>query len=138
MTVQIEEDDSKAQMTAEQAREIMQGYIDDWAYLVTSYGWKFDVVWCPNGHGMPGDTSRWCVGYTSTYHQYLSATIYFNLYLCAQKSKEELEEILVHELTHLLLAPMQADNSADNTERCTTMVSRLLVGLRNANPANGA
>lgn len=131
MTIDTEQDDGKELMTPEQAREFLQEQIDRWSYLVTTYGFRFDVIWCPNGHGMPADAGRWCVGYTSTMQQYLEATIYFNLYICSQKSKEFLEETLVHELTHLLLAPMQADNSKDNTERCTTMVSRLFVGLRN-------
>ncbi len=91
MTIDTYEDDGKEQMTPAEAREYLQEQIDRWSYLVTTYGFRFDVIWCPNGHGMPEDTSRWCVGYTSVQHQYLTATIYLNLYICSQKSKEELE-----------------------------------------------
>lgn len=116
-------------MTPRQAKAFIKKQLRRWSYLVTSYGWKFDVHWCANGHEMPGGNEE-CYGFASYKHEYLNGDIHFNLFHCATLNESELEEVVIHEITHMLLAPMQHEITEDNTERCTTMVSRLFKGLR--------
>lgn len=116
-------------LTPRQAKAFIKKQLRRWSYLVTSYGWKFDVHWCINGHEMPPDHED-SYGSTFTQSQYLEGDIYFNLHECATLDENKLEEVVIHEITHMILAPMQRDNNQDNTELCTTMVSRLFKGLR--------
>lgn len=116
-------------MTPFQAKRFIQKQIRRWSYLVTSYGWKFDVNYCANSEDMPAGNGN-CYALAVYQHEYLKGDLYFCLTRCSKLSDDALEEIVIHEITHMLLAPMQNSENGENTERVTTMVSRLFKGLR--------
>lgn len=116
-------------MTPLEAKNIVRKHIDRWKYLATSYGWKFDIYYADNGHRMPSGNED-AAGVTFTQFQYLSADIWFNLTKLSDCNESEIEEIVVHEITHMLIAPVQKDNNEQNVEYTTTVVSRLFLGLR--------
>lgn len=102
-----------------------------WSYLAVSYGWKFDVLYAANDRDMPEGYDN-CYGACFHLRDYLDADIWFNLERCAKLDESKLEEVVIHEITHLVLAPMQNKQNKAETERVTTMVSRLFKGLRQA------
>lgn len=116
-------------MTPLEAKRLVRKHIDRWKYLAKSYGWKFDIYYADNGHRMPNGNED-AAGVTFTQFQYLSADIWFNLCKLSDCDESEIEEIVVHEITHMLIAPVQHENNAQNVEYTTTTVSRILIGLR--------
>lgn len=118
-------------MTLAEAKIFIRKHLKRWRYLATSYGWKFDVYYADNGHAMPKNKNA-CYAATNYRSEYLDADIWFNLFLCSDLTEKALEEVVVHELTHLVISPIDFDESQrKDLERVTTMVSRLFIGLRN-------
>jgi hypothetical protein len=117
-------------LTPNEAKRFIKKQIKRWSYLVTSYGWKFDVYYYDNGHDMK-DASENCAGITTADAKYLKGVIRFNLHNCAGCEEDELEEIVIHEITHMLVSPMQYDDCPqDQVEYVVTTISRLFKGLR--------
>lgn len=117
-------------MTPNEAMRFIKKQIKRWSYLVTSYGWKFDVYYYDNGHEMQ-DASQSCAAITDSDSKYLKGNIRFNLHNCSECSESELEEIVIHEITHMLVSPMQyTDCPTEQVEYVVTTISRLFKGLR--------
>jgi len=118
-------------MTPSEAKRLIRKHIKRWRYLATSYGWKFDVYYADNGHVMPKDMDA-CYAATNYKSEYLDADIWFNLSLCSELDEKGIEETVIHELTHLVIAPIDfEEEQRKELERVVTMVSRLFMGLRN-------
>lgn len=102
----------------------------NWEWVVTHYGWKFDVHYCDGNTGMPGSVTPGAAMVTFANFSYLKANIYVNLDVCSNDlSDDELEGFVVHELTHLLLAPIDEDVDETPLEYVTTSISRIFLGL---------
>ncbi len=110
------------------ARKKLQLYFKKWEWLVTHYGWKFDVFYCDNYHDMPRSAGEDTAMITYAKFRYLKGEIYVNLEICAKEDKEALEEMTVHELTHMLLSPIEEDAPVDQMEYTTTTISRIFLG----------
>lgn len=117
---------------------MLKQQVERWSYLATSFGWKVTFYYCqPWELGIVPSVSAddvWA-GVASGSWQYLRGHIYFNLNVMAEQNYQdtpaEVEAVVVHELVHLLLMPLQ--ESADNKEYTTETIARVLLGLRNAN-----
>lgn len=118
-------------MTNIETKKIIKKIISKWSYIVTDYGWRFNVYYCVNGHVMPSGNEH-ASAFTKWHSEYLQGDIYFNLFLLSDCDEKFIEECVVHEITHLLLGALSTENSQHNVELTTTMVSRLFIGLRNA------
>jgi len=114
-------------------------HIDKWKWIVTWLGWRFDIYYVEKHKDMPDDTSRDKGVNASVYSNwsYLKAQIYFSLEKCMDYDDKELEEIVLHELTHILLDPLDGSTDSEVLEYCVTSVQRVLSGLA-ANNNSGA
>lgn len=81
-----------------------------------------------NGESAPG-----CLAFTTVSWEYLEASIFWNLPSILPLTDPELEDVLVHECTHILLKEMQAWKSCDcphdmrHEERVCTTIARAFV-----------
>ena len=106
-------------------------YAFKWKWIVTEYGWKFDMMYCDNFADMPRDvTNERTVAIVTSKFDYLSADIYFNLEIVAELSDDELEEDIIHELTHMLVSPIVESNEME--EYTVTTISRVLMRMKSA------
>ena len=112
------------------ARKKLQLYFKKWEWLVTHYGWKFDVYYCDKYIDMPRSAGEDTAMITYAKFRYLKAEIYVNLELCSKEDKEALEEMAVHELTHLLLSPLDDMADIEKMEYTVTTISRIFLGLK--------
>ncbi len=109
-----------------QTRKEIRKYIKKWEFLVTHFGWKFDVIFCKNNNDMPsGD----CVAIVYPVFKYLKAKIYFDLDECATV---DIEAVVLHEIAHILISPVDKnDPDEESIEYLTTTVSRCFIGINN-------
>lgn len=111
----------------------IRGYFDNWEWIVTHYGWKFDVHYCDGHTDMPGSATAEGAMITFANFKYLKANIYVNLDVCGNDlSDGTLEEFVVHELTHLLVSPIDEDVAETPLEYTVTSIARVFLGLRKA------
>ena len=97
-------------------------YINKWSWIVTTLGWKFDVCYCDCTQDMPRDASDGAIAITYPQFSYMTAKIYFNLEKVKSENDDYLEEIIIHELTHLLVSRMHEGQE----EYTVTTISRLI------------
>ena len=71
-----------------------------------------------------------CAAGTVAHFKYLEATIYVNLKMCAHMDEGEIENVVIHELTHLLVSPLQESSEETPLEYTVTSIARILHGLR--------
>ena len=71
---------------------------------------------------------------TSTNWQYMEATLSFNMPQLFDQNQEEVEEIVIHELTHVLVAELRetSDDWLNHEERVVTMLTRAFQKTRDA------
>jgi len=118
-------------MTPKQTEAFIKKQLDRWGYLVTSYGWRFTAFYVPNGNEMP-DGHESATACTNFSPMYLEGFIHFNIHKCAKLPLDRLEEVVIHKITHMIVAPMDdlsREKNAD-VERVVTQLSRILKGLR--------
>lgn len=115
-------------MTKKQKRAMkrIKKVVEDWKWIVTRYGWQFDVYYC-RADEYPDEVSEGGTGIVYSQFQYLEGSIYFNLDKMKRFDERRIEDIVVHELVHLLLRPLQ--ESEDNVEYTTQSVARVLLML---------
>lgn len=107
-----------------------------WEYLVTSYGWKFDVYYYDTYEDMPPkvEATPTTLMVTGCDFQHLRGDIHVNLRVCqnfVEENNETIEETVVHELVHLLVSPItDFDVPETPTEYVVTTLSRLFMGMR--------
>jgi len=112
---------NKAEMTD---TEKIRYYFAKWEWFVIKWGWRFDVNYCESYEDMPSDASYSAAALAFSEWQYLTAQIYINIKKVSTMNDSDIEYMVVHELTHLLLAPMQ--DSVDNEEMSATTIARII------------
>lgn len=113
-----------------EAKKIIKKHIDNWSWLVTKYGWKFDIYYHEYACDMP-EGGQGAAAFTTGHSQYLKAAIHFDLRACAEYAIVDLEEMVVHEITHMLIFPMQyPEFQPHDVEYVVTTISRMFVKLR--------
>lgn len=98
--------------------------------MVKHYGWKVTINYYDSMEDMPEGASYNCAGYTVSNFRYLEATIHVNLKRCEDMDEDEIEYVVVHELTHLLVSPLIESSDVTPLEYTVTSISRILQGLR--------
>jgi hypothetical protein len=115
-------------MTKNETINEIKRQIKRWSYIVTHYGWGFTFYYHDTQEDMP-EVAGICAAYTTANFNYLRASIHINLRACSDYDKEEIEEIVVHELTHILLSAL--GSVTGDVEYVVTSISKVMLGLRN-------
>lgn len=100
--------------------------IGKWFNPIGMGWWQIDMYWLRAKKEEDAD----CLADTTCNWQYRTAAISFYLPICATIDDSKLEEAIVHELSHILVAPIQNFNdelSRDITEHTVTTVARALI-----------
>ena len=103
--------------------EKIRAYFKKWEWIVLKWGWKFDVNYRDSYDDMPEGTGEDAAAIVFAKWLYLQADIYINVKKVSSLEDKEIEYMVVHELTHLLVSPLQED--LDNAEMCVTTISRI-------------
>lgn len=99
--------------------------------MVKHYGWRLTVHYCDSMEDMPEEfQTESCAAGTVVHFKYLEASMYVNLRMCVHMNEEEIEYVVVHELTHLLVAPLQESSESTPLEYTVTSLARIFMGLR--------
>lgn len=72
---------------------------------------------------------------TTTNWQYRTASVTFYLPACADLNDDQLEEVVVHEMVHILCGPIQDmsdDSRREITEHTVTTIARAIIWAREA------
>jgi hypothetical protein len=114
-------------MTNERNLKRIKSYFHKWEWIVTRYGWHFTILYrdgfdeMPHGTVLPNTAML-----TTSNFNYLQGVINVNLKVCFNEDDDDVEEMCVHELTHMLLSPFSGeDNERDKEYVCTT-ISRVI------------
>ncbi len=108
--------------------ERIRKYTLKWKWIVTEYGWKYDILYCNKYADMPRETSSdRTLAIVFAKFDYLDADIYFNLEIAAELEDDKLEENIIHELTHMLVRPIIESNEME--EYTVTTISRILMRM---------
>jgi hypothetical protein len=102
-----------------------------WKYMIEHYGWRLTVCYHDSAEDMPEDSGYETCAITVTNFRYLEATIHVNLKRCEDLGEHDIEYVVIHELTHLLVSPLQESSEATPLEYTVTCISRIFQGLRN-------
>lgn len=104
-------------------------YIDKW--MPAGFGWwKIDIQYDRSAGEQSHEDQRSSAGQCSERWEYRMAQITFFLKTVETMDDEELEEVVVHELSHLLLGPVRDYSTEANrqmTEFAVTSVARALI-----------
>lgn len=100
--------------------------------MIEHYGWKLTVRYVDSLDDMPDGTSSDCAASTTADFKYLEAVITVNLKRCNDMKEKEIEYVVVHELVHLLVSPLQESSEITPLEYTVTTIARILQGLRKA------
>lgn len=101
-----------------------------WTYMVHHYGWRLTMYYYECREDMPEGAGDDCVAFTVMNFKYLEAIFYINLKKAQDLSEEEIEYVVVHELTHLLVSPLQESSEVTPLEYTVTSIARVIQGLR--------
>lgn len=137
MTMQWEQDNPGTQLTDDAAKVVenkLRAIIDRWHEPILGSGvWRIQYLFSkrPLSSSLPG---RMAAAEADVRWQYAEAAITFDLEMLASVSPTELEDVVVHELMHVVLAeatdPRAVHRSASpGEERVASVLSR---ALRNA------
>jgi len=128
----VSDDKSTVTKLAAVKKEV-QGYLAKWVPATGLGWWSIHAVWEYDViHGAPN-----AIALTSFQWEYLSATIVFNVpKLLNLDTPEEREEVVVHELAHVLLAEIpNAHKDRERYERAATILEHALMWVRRATKA---
>lgn len=118
-------------MTSAETIRAFKKHFKRWTYMIKHYGWKLTVCYCDGADEMPAEATLEANAYTETNFKYLDAFVYVNVRKNCSLSDSEIEYVVIHELTHLLVSPLQESNEITPLEYTVTSIARILQGLRN-------
>jgi predicted aminopeptidase len=129
----------------ERKRQIkrMRDLVAKWAEPMGLLWWKIDVVYyggydeCKQLFSDPKSANRETVAITDASWKYLEATIEVNLQRVARMDDDKLEEVVVHELAHVLVNEMREEGD-EHEERVVTTVVKALRWTRGYGRKEGA
>lgn len=111
--------------------------IQEWMELMHLGRWELTVTFVPtlkDGETEDDACRTWADTYTSWFYQTIHVTIYSRMFDPIRASDELVEHVVVHELSHSLVKPMEAKNPSDRederTEFVVTNLERILFGLK--------
>lgn len=107
----------------------VEGLFTDWTDLLQLNWMHLVLVRCDSTH----DTDSDCAMDTDAKWQYRSGRIRVYLPTIANHTDEELEWLLVHELVHVMINPMESLMKDRDTNQCELAVENIAVALMLAN-----
>ena len=117
-------------MTSAEVLKIFKRQFKRWSYMVERYGWAYTVYYHNSSEDMPEQFNYECAAGTTVDFKYLHASIHVNLRQCVDLDEHEIEYIAIHELTHLLVSPLQESSEPTPLEYTVTSIARIFQGLR--------
>lgn len=116
----------------------IQDYLDKWIKIMGLGEWSITVTYVDVDSCRAGQVKRLAGRFSEglpaatayALWQYLDGSIYFNVNELADYEARELEDVVIHELAHLLLNEMREDG-IDHEERVTTMLTSAFRRLDN-------
>ncbi len=118
-------------MTNAEILKLFKKHFKRWSYMVEHYGWKYTVYYHDSAEDMPEKFSYECAADTTADFKYLEASIHVNLRQCQDSDEHQIEYIVIHELTHLLISAM-AETEIILLEYTVTSIAKIFQGLRKA------
>lgn len=115
----------------EKERRRVRKLWDKWFRPIGMGWWQVDLSWARERDEDEPATA----GLTTTNWQYRTAHVTFFLPSTAELNDEKLEEVVVHELVHILCGPIQdmsTDERREITEHTVTTIARSLIWSREA------
>ena len=119
-------------------KESIINLVTKWKDLLGLYNWVIDIMWDDD---VDAGTHLHSLGWQALFEMvaswpYMLASLHVNCkYLC-ELDDERLEELIIHELMHLILAELREAKSNDlhlHEERVVTMLSRAFNRLNKEN-----
>ena len=98
-----------------------------WATYLGVMRYEFDLLYCSSSEW---DQGKDCIAYINTDWKYQEASIYFNMQKMRERSAEQIEYTIVHELCHLLVNEMQNYKRVDHEERVVTDLAKAFIWVR--------
>ncbi len=117
-------------MKSSETLRLFKKHFKRWSYMVEHYGWAYTVYYHNSAEDMPEQFNYVCAAGTTADFKYLHASIHVNLRQCMNSDEHEIEYIIIHELIHLLISPLQVDEDIPKEYTVTTL-ARIMQGLRN-------
>lgn len=112
-------------MTNEKNLKRIKAAFKRWEHIVARWGWDYKVIYRDSTDEMPTGSMFNNMAVTTHDYSYLTATTFVNLKCCFDESDEDIELMVLHELVHLLIAPIK-DECEEHREHVCVMVSRVL------------
>jgi len=116
----------------------VQVHVDRWVHRFGLDTWKLHVSYERDGDEFSpsrrdGPVRSFVSAHTVTNWKYMEATLTFNCKALSDQSHEEVEAVVVHELTHILIAELreEVDDWLAHEERTVTMLTRAFLTTRN-------
>lgn len=107
----------------------VQKFIDKWFKPIGMGWWQVDMEW----NRIHAEESPTTIAITNCNWQYRTGRIEFFLPTCADLNDDQLEEAIIHEFCHILVAPLQDlrdDQSREITEHTVTTLARTIIWAR--------
>lgn len=108
--------------------KLIKKYFDWWATELGLRQYRFNRYFCTTKEWSRDDS---CAAYVVSDWRYQQASIYFNIEQARMMYNDEVEEVVVHELCHVLINEIQDDEHMDHVERVTTQLARAYIWVRN-------
>lgn len=118
------------EITNTKQRDRIKKLVKKWQWIILNYGWQFEVHYCETSRDMPKEFEN-SDGGSFSYPSYMEGGIYFNLMACDKLNADEMEEVVVHELTHFLVSPIMKKPEEYQMEQTVTMISRAFLRMDN-------
>jgi hypothetical protein len=119
----------------DEAKELVKKYFDKWTEQLGLRWWNITIHWYREPDDIlrlfksNSDTSKLVPAWVESYWNYLQADIHINLPEFVGMEEEHIEEIIVHELCHVLVSEMR-EGELHHEERVATILQKAFMWVR--------
>ena len=113
-------------MKPAKTEKLIQSYLSKWVARLALQEWKLTVLFHEHGFPNDGRVDPHVEACVNVNWDYLSARIQFDLSLCSTFDKAELEDVVLHELMHIIVAELRPGDQTGE-ERTVTRLTRALL-----------
>lgn len=111
--------------------------VAEWIEITGLHRWELTVTFVPTlkeGESEDDECRTWADTYASWFYQTIHITFYSRSMDRTKATEEDVEHVVVHELGHALVRPMEGEDLSaredERTEFVVTNLERVLVGLK--------
>ena len=116
-------------------RDIIKRYLDKWLKPLGLLYWQIDVLYYDDAmeikRQFKDDAEDITNAQVDSDWRYLRATIKFNLAAMAERTDDDIETTVVHELVHILVCETRTEG-IDHEERVVTQLTKAFMWTREA------